>query len=334
MNSFSTQNYKDDFKSFSEPDELSSIFLKCGNSGSAILPQGSQLATVFPIICLSTSHLVNSCIKFNFTSNIIAIDLVGTYIFQLYKLCDNQLQSTTVGPQWTFSRTNPDFTDISTFSFSDCDCDCDCDFCLSKECKYAVVMIPADVQSGSVIVTNATLSVIAVRNSKGKLMNESIIDYKDKPCFKPHLELRPAILKCGVPKSTTVHVSPEDAATVASVRVNTACFSNPCIKFEFASNILVPTGTGSANITFQIYKNCTNQSQSIPVGPPWTFRTPVATSNIFSFFVCDCNTCSDECCTYTVQAISTNADRGPGGDVTINSATLLALVVDNANQNC
>jgi len=339
MNSFSTKNYKDNLEHFCEPDKLSSLLLKCGNSGSAILPEGSSLVTVFPLININTSQFSNSCIKLNFTSNVIAINLVGSFIFQLFKLCDNQLQSTTVGPQWIFSRSAPDDTDISSFSFSVCDRDCN--FCLSKECKYAVVMLPSDGNAGSVVVTNATLSAIALNNSSAKLMKESTVNNKNNPCIKPYLGLRPAILKCGASQLTLFRGESINAitttSTVASVKANTSCLCNPCIRFEFASNIIVPTGTEIANITFQIFKNCTNQSQPIPVGPQWTFRTPVATSDTFSFFVCDCNTCSNECCTYTVQAtarVLAIGDAGATTTVTIKNATLSVLAVDNSNENC
>jgi hypothetical protein len=307
---------------FSEHNELSSVILKCGNSGSAIIPQGTTNVTVFPIICLTTSRLGNSCIKLNFTSNIVAINLIGTLTFQLYKLCENQLQATTVGPQWTFSRT-AGVTDISTFSFSLCDCD----ICSSKECKYAVVMFPSSENTGNVLITNATLSAIAVDNSKVKLMNELVI------------------LECGSPNSTLLPGESINAitttATVASVNLNASCLCNPCIRFEFASNIIIPTTTANATLTFQVFKYCSNQVQPIPVGTQWTFLTSVAptgtTSDMFTFFVCDCNTCSDECCTYTVQVTATVLATGGDGattTITINNATLSALAVDNTNKNC
>lgn len=304
-------------KPFSENNKLGSPILKCGNSGSAIIPEGSSSVTIFPIICINTSDLGNSCIQLNFTSNIVANNFVGSLNFQLYKLCSGQFQSTTVGPQWTFSRT-AGLTDISTFEFSICDCD----ICPNKECKYAVVMIPSGGNAGNVVITNGTLSAVAVNNSTICPMDRS-----------------PVILKCGAPNSAFFPGAPVNAitttTTISPVKLDTSCLCNPCIRFEFASNIVVPATTANANLTFQIFKICTGEFQPIPVGPQWTFLTSVTTSDKFTFFVCDCNTCSDECCTYTVQVTATILDiEGDGGGVTINSATLSALAVENANKNC
>lgn len=335
MKEFSELPYKNDFKSSSEPNKLSSVLLKCGNSGSAILPEGSSLVTIFPIITLNTSRLSNPCIKFRFTSNIIAINLVGTFTFQLFKLCDGQLQATTVGPQWIFSRVEADNADISTFSFSVCDCD----VCPSKKCKYAVVMIPSGGNTGSVVVTNGTLSALVVGKPCVNSMEESIFNDKHVPCSKVHLEPSHVISKCGNIQSTVLGGSSNNiaTATVASVSVNTSCLRNPCKILEFTGNIIVPTITANVTLNFQIYKNCTNEFQRIPVGSPWTFLTPVTTSDMFTFFVCDCNTCSDECCNYIVEVNATglaNNETGVTTTVTINAATLSAFAVDYANENC
>jgi hypothetical protein len=148
------------------------------------------------------------------------------------------------------------------------------------------------------------------------------------------------ILKCGTPGSTSlpgVATNAITTTTVASITLNNSFVHKPCIRFEFESNIIVPTTTASATLTFQIFKNCINEFQSIPVGPPWTFLTPVTSGNMFSFFVCDCNTCSDECCTYTVQVTATVLAIGETGattTVTLNSATLSAFAVDNVNEYC
>jgi len=332
MNSFSTQNYKDDSESFSESNKLSTLFLKCGNSGSAIINFFS-LPTAFPSITLNTSHLSNSCVKFNFTSNVYSINaFIGTLKFQLFKQCNNQIGAISVGPQWTFSREGL-FDDISTFSFPICDCD----ICSSTECIYYVVVSPSSIGSGTVVITNATLSAIAVDNSSFK---QFIINDKDKHCFKPPLELNPVILKCRAPKSTLFPSRTNEnlttTSTVASVAVNTSHFYNPCIMLEFASTIIQPTNAFITNMVFQVFKKCFNNSQQISVGPQWSYfvnRTPPHSSN-FSFFVCDCNTTINECCTYTVQATVNTVSLVGSGFATVNNATLSALVVDNANENC
>jgi len=151
-------------------------------------------------------------------------------------------------------------------------------------------------------------------------------------------KLSPVILKCGTPSSLTLPgtvTGITTTATVASVTIDASCLYNPCIKLEFTSNIIVPDLT-NATINFQVFRNCNNQFQSIPVGPQWTFITSDQTSDILTFFICDSKICSNKCCTYSVQLIATvSADGGEGRagattTVTIIAATLSALIVDNA----
>ena len=110
--------------------------------------------------------------------------------------------------------------------------------------------------------------------------------------------------------------------------MDTKGFRKPCIKFEFASNIVTTAAVLSLN--FQIFKQCKNQLVPIPVGPVWTFSRLVAVtaSDSFSFFVCDCDICDTECCTYSV--VATVAGVATVGVTSINNATLGAIVVDNA----
>ena len=116
--------------------------------------------------------------------------------------------------------------------------------------------------------------------------------------------------------------------TVATVTVDTKGYRKPCIKFEFASNIVTTAAVLSLN--FQIFKQCKNQLVPIPVGPVWTFSRLVAVteSDSFTFFVCDCDICDAECCTYSV--VATVAGVATVGVTSINNATLGAIVVDNA----
>ena len=116
--------------------------------------------------------------------------------------------------------------------------------------------------------------------------------------------------------------------TVATVTVDTKGFRKPCIKFEFASNIITTAAVLSLN--FQIFKQCKNQLVPIPVGPVWTFSRLVAVteSDSFTIFVCDCDICDAECCTYSV--VATVAGVATVGVTSVNNATLSAIVVDNA----
>lgn len=153
-------------------------------------------------------------------------------------------------------------------------------------------------------------------------------------------KLNPLILKCGIPNSISFSsidgaITTRTANSITSLTVNSSCFHNPCLRLEFTSNIIVPATTANVTLVFQIFKICTNMSQPIPVGTPWTFMTSATTSDTFSFFVCDCDICSDECCTYTVQVTATTqANEGDNTSVSVNYATLSALLVDNKDTTC
>ena len=145
----------------------------------------------------------------------------------------------------------------------------------------------------------------------------------------------PVLLKCGCPKSVTLPVLalggllPTTGITVSTVNVNTEDFCDPCIKFEFASNVNITVGVGlPITLNFQVFKICKNQFTPIPVGPTFTFSQilSVLGSNTFSFFVCDCDACPDDCCTYSV--VVTVATLGVALASSITNATLSALVVE------
>lgn len=116
---------------------------------------------------------------------------------------------------------------------------------------------------------------------------------------------------------------------MATVNVDTKNYENPCIKFEFASNIV--TTAAVLTLNFQIFKQCGNQLVPLPVGPIWTFSRLVAitSSDTFSFFVCDCDSCREDCCNYSV--IATVAGIATVGVTSISNATLSAIVVDNSS---
>ena len=144
------------------------------------------------------------------------------------------------------------------------------------------------------------------------------------------------ILKCGNPGSVSVPVrnagtDPLPTFTVTTVSVDTSKFCDPCIKFEVTSNINITTTGGSIALNFQIFKICRNQFAPIPVGPIFTFSRvgTVVESNAFSFFVCDCNTCPDDCCTYSVVVTATTLSTGLVSSIT--NATISALVVEDTH---
>lgn len=138
-------------------------------------------------------------------------------------------------------------------------------------------------------------------------------------------EVCPTVIKCGCPSATTIPAAAVAGTTftVSSTTVNTSCLDNPCIKLEFASNLVAAVAfTGTIN--FQVFKICRGQLTPVPVGPAWTFsETALLFSQTFSFFVCDCDSCFDDCCTYTVVATVTSAVTV--GTLSINNATLGAI---------
>ncbi|MEY8000108.1 DUF4489 domain-containing protein [Clostridium sp. JNZ X4-2] len=135
-----------------------------------------------------------------------------------------------------------------------------------------------------------------------------------------------AIVKCGCPSSTTLPAATVAGTTfpLASLTLNTRGLKDPCIKLEFASNLVAAVAfTGTVN--FQVFKQCGNQLTPTPIGPVWTFSlVALLSSQTFSFFVCDCDcSCFSDCCTYTVVATVTSAVTV--GTLAINNATLGAI---------
>jgi len=137
----------------------------------------------------------------------------------------------------------------------------------------------------------------------------------------------PTIVKCGCPSSTPINKAKEgESFIVASLNLDTSCICDPSIKLEFASNIVVSDANENheVSLNFRVFKQCKHQHLRIPVGPTWNFRTDEKDLSVtFSFFVCDSDSCDDECCTYTV--VATVADRLEHGNISVNNATLAAV---------
>jgi len=138
------------------------------------------------------------------------------------------------------------------------------------------------------------------------------------------------LLKCG--NSIPAVVGPTTPAgtsfTVSSFTLSTDNLYNPCIKFEFASNIVATAATITLNL--QIFKLGKHQTTPIAIGPVWTFSRAAATSaDTFTFIVCDSDFCPDNCATYSVVATTVGATLGT---VAINNPILSALVVENENK--
>jgi len=156
------------------------------------------------------------------------------------------------------------------------------------------------------------------------------------PCKKEFKEDKhcPTIIKCGTPSSTTVPAATVAGTTftVSSLTLDTCGLCNPTTKLEFASNLVAPVAfTGTIN--FQVFKLCRGQFTPVPVGPAWTFDlVALLASETFSFFVCDCDSCFDDCCTYTVVATVTSAVTV--GTLNINNSTLGAISTCGRNNCC
>ncbi|MBU3192058.1 DUF4489 domain-containing protein [Clostridium bowmanii] len=152
-------------------------------------------------------------------------------------------------------------------------------------------------------------------------------------CCKKEKEAE-VILKCKTAYPLTILETTTTGSTFVldPINLNLTNFRNPCIKLEFAANI-VTVGT-TVTLDFQIFKLCCNQISPTAVGPVWVYDKTISTgSESFSFIVCecDCDACPEECCTYSVvvTAVSTEV-----GTTVINNATLSALVAENKRQCC
>ena len=155
-------------------------------------------------------------------------------------------------------------------------------------------------------------------------------------CERKRCFLRPnrTMIKCSAPGAVTLPLATIAGTTfnLTNVNVDTKFFTDPCIRFEFSSNIVTTAAVIALN--FQVYKQCKNQLVPVPIGPVWTFSRLVAVteSNTFSFQVCDCDNCDHECCNYSV--VATVVGVATVGVTAINNATLSATVVDNPASCC
>ncbi|MCB2292212.1 DUF4489 domain-containing protein [Clostridium algoriphilum] len=173
-------------------------------------------------------------------------------------------------------------------------------------------------------------------------------DEKDCGCKKEKEDCRKkekedeVLLKCktGFPVTIPFSLTTPTSFTLNTLTLKIERFCNPCIKFEFASNIV--TTDAEVTLEFQILKQCRRQTTPTAIGPVWIFsRTPIAIdpalpvgntgADAFTFIVCDCDceddSCFDECCTYTVVVTAT--ETGAAGTTVINNPTFSALVVEN-----
>lgn len=90
--------------------------------------------------------------------------------------------------------------------------------------------------------------------------------------------------------------------------------------------------TATATLNFQVFRQCDGQLTPVPASGIWTFSRTVATAveaNSFGFAFCDCDNCNCGCCNYSV--VATVVGAATTGTVTLNNATLIATVVEDAD---
>ena len=141
-----------------------------------------------------------------------------------------------------------------------------------------------------------------------------------------------AQIKCRTYGATTIPADTDVGTvfTLVNVNVDNKGYKKPCVKVEFLSNIL--TDTATATLNFQVYRQCDGQLTPVPASGIWTFNRTVATAaeaNSYGFAFCDCDNCSCGCCNYSV--VATVVGAATTGTVTINNATLIATVVEDAD---
>lgn len=164
-------------------------------------------------------------------------------------------------------------------------------------------------------------------------MSSKLITSLNDECEKQK-EISQIFSKCGSFGSITMNEGTTTASTISVVTINTSCLCNPSIKLEFTSNIIIPETVASVSINFQVFALCNNQFQPIPIGPIWNFSesAEVASADTFKFFLCHCDSCFNDCCTYTVVVDGTVTSVVEEiGSVTINNAMLSAIVVEATN---
>lgn len=115
---------------------------------------------------------------------------------------------------------------------------------------------------------------------------------------------------------------------LSTLRLDSACHCNPCVKLDFVTNFNV-FGITAGSLKFQIYKKFDNQTEAIPIGPAWTFGPIAIGYQTISFFVADCDMtcCSNQTsCTYTVEVSAAELAVAEVGYASFANSMLAATV--------
>ncbi len=124
--------------------------------------------------------------------------------------------------------------------------------------------------------------------------------------------------------------------TIASLTLNTAILKNTCIKLDFVTNYHV-FGLTAGTMKFQVYKQCDNQIEAIPIGPSYLYGPLACGNRPISFFISDFdNSCFPEnsCCTYTVRVSAAHLMVLKIGCGSFRNSVLAATVSSNGSCIC
>ncbi|WP_066894480.1 DUF4489 domain-containing protein [Clostridium nigeriense] len=168
-------------------------------------------------------------------------------------------------------------------------------------------------------------------------MNSCPISYYeyDKRDRKKEEKKYHTIIKCGCPSSALIPTGTAVGTTftLESLNLDTSCLCNPIVRLDFVSNLILTGFTGALSI--RVFKQCRGQFNQTPVGPAWTFSVTTGTTDarIFSFFVCDTDSCNKDCCNYSVVATVTTATAGT---INVVNAELSAIATskETCEDNC
>lgn len=137
-------------------------------------------------------------------------------------------------------------------------------------------------------------------------------------------------MKCSCPSLMIIPTGEANRTfTTGSLTLDASCLCDPSIKLQYTSNL---DGIFGGTIRFQVYKQCRNQFTAVPVGGSWNFTVPATelpAATAFTFFVCDCDFCNNDCCTYTVVITTVTATVG---NLAINNSIISALAICSSNK--
>lgn len=144
-----------------------------------------------------------------------------------------------------------------------------------------------------------------------------------------------ALVKSGTPQTTPLPfitlpsgLLGSDPLVIATLRLNTARYKDPCIKLDFVTNFNV-FGVTAGTLKFQVYKQCDNQENPIPIGAPWTFGPIASGYEPLSFFVFDCDDAgcfNNASFTYTVVVSAAEFVVAEFGYASFTNSTLCATI--------